>query len=198
LVFTSYAPFKGLELMLNVYRGLKNELPAVRLTFAGARHTRFPDYVAHLRAEMRGLPDVRCLVDVPESALPALFGRASVVVLPYAATTGASSVFYRAAAWGRAVAASSLPELTAQCAESELKVAFFPPGDATAMRQVLTGLLRDASARATLVEHNLAAAERTGLQATLDAYLRTFDMALEGRKGSALTSPGEQKMPWKG
>lgn len=181
LVFTTFAPFKGLELLLSVYRELRQQYPSLRLTLAGARHNRFPRYVRRLRAAMTDLPQARCLVDVPESDLPALFERASVVVLPYDATTGASSVIYRAAAWGRAVAASALPELTAQCRESDLHVAFFPPGDAPGVRSVLSGLLGDFASRSSLVEHNLRAIEQTGLQATLRAYLETFDRALQAR-----------------
>jgi glycosyltransferase involved in cell wall biosynthesis len=190
LVFTTFAPFKGLELLLGVYRNLKQDYPRLRLTMAGARHNRFPHYAPRLQAAMEDLPGARCLVDVPESDLPALFARATVVVLPYAATTGASSVIYRAAAWGRAMAASALPELTAQCRESNLRVDFFPPGDASTTRLVIGRLLAGPAARASQVEHNLRAIEQTGLQATLQAYLDTFDLALLARNGHG-ANPGK-------
>jgi glycosyltransferase involved in cell wall biosynthesis len=142
---------------------------------------------------MADLPQARCLVDVPEADLSALFERAWLVVLPYAATTGASSVIYRAAAWGRPVAASALPELTAQSEESGLRVSFFPPGSAEGMRVVISSLLDDDEARASMAAHNLGVAAQTGMDATLRAYLETFDLALRGRNGTSLVpSPQAQ------
>mgnify|MGYP000158755591 CR=1 FL=1 len=68
----------------------------------------------------RGVPGARLLVKAPELSradigdrLRGLFARASVVVLPYLASTGASSVVHRAAAWGRPLIASDLPDLRA-------------------------------------------------------------------------------------
>jgi glycosyltransferase involved in cell wall biosynthesis len=139
---------------------------------------------------MADLPEARCLVDVPEPDLAPLFERAWLVVLPYAATTGASSVIYRAAAWGRAVAASALPELTAQSEESGLRVNFFAPGNADGMRQVISDLLDDAGARETIAEHNLRVAAKSGMESTLCAYLETFEIALRSRNGaSPVASP---------
>lgn len=189
LAFTTFAPFKGLDLLLEGYRDLLRQRPGLRLTIAGAAHNRFPGYVDELRALMADLSGARCLVNVPEAELAGLFERAWLVVLPYAATTGASSVIYRAAAWGRAVAASALPELTAQSEESGLRVAFFPPGDTESMGQVIGGLLDDPEARAGMAEHNLRVVAQTGMESTLRAYLETFDIALRSRNGPSPVSP---------
>lgn len=196
MVFTTYAPFKGLELLLEVFRALKNEYPALRLTIAGARHTRFPEYVNRFRTELDNLPGAECLVDVPEETLPRLFERASLVVLPYEATTGASSVLYRAAAWGRAVAASALPELEAQCKESNLRAAFFPTGDARGMLELLSALLADPASRAELVAHNLQVARECGPEATVRSYLEMFEMAVAGHNSSHAplgSNPGNRR-----
>jgi len=184
LAFTTYAPFKGLEMLLNVYLGLRSQYPSLKLTIAGAHHNRFPEYAGHLQEQVGSLPDVRCLVDVPEADLPVLFQRAWLVVLPYTATTGASSVISRAAAWGRAVVASALPELSAQSEESGLRVGFFPTSDAPAMGDVIGRLLSDPAARSALVEHNLRAVRPIGPDATLRAYLDAFDLVLRARNGS--------------
>jgi hypothetical protein len=84
------------------------------------------------------------------------------------------------------VAASALPELTAQSEESGLRVSFFPPGSAEDMRVVISSLLDDDEARASMAAHNLGVAAQTGMDATLRAYLETFDLALRGRNGTSL------------
>ena len=42
LFFTTLAPFKGLELLIEAFTRLRNEVPRLRLTIAGTAHTRFP------------------------------------------------------------------------------------------------------------------------------------------------------------
>jgi glycosyltransferase involved in cell wall biosynthesis len=143
---------------------------------------RFPDYPRRLKAKFAGLPGVNWLGQVAESEVRGLFQRAEVVVLPYLASTGSSSVLMQAAAWGRSVVASDLEEIRSAVSENGLDVAFFRRGQAEALAEALRTQLGSDERRCSQVEHNLAALSRRGPEAMCHAYLRAFNLALEASR----------------
>jgi glycosyltransferase involved in cell wall biosynthesis len=192
LIFTHHAPFKGLELLLEAYQALRFTLPGLRLWVAGADHPRYPGYLEHVRDQYAHLPGVTWLGQVPEAGLRDLFTRANVVVLPYKATTGTSSVLYRAAG---AVVCSDLPELCCAVEEAGLQAEFFPSQDAQGLAQALRRVLCDAKRRRGQVEANIQAVSRYSLESTGQAYVRAFGMAFAGSESShspfVIRKPGE-------
>ncbi len=184
LIFATFAPFKGLELLLTAFRQLRLRHPRLRLTVAGAEHPRFPGYLRRVRRAFGDLPGVRWLGYVPEADLRHLFARATLVVLPYTAATGASSVLYRAATWGRAFVVSDLPELRATVEEAGLQAAFFRCGDRESLVATLDALLAAPELRTAQARHNyrVVAAHLT-VEATCRAYLGAFRRALILRHG---------------
>jgi glycosyltransferase involved in cell wall biosynthesis len=188
LIFGTFAPFKGLEVLLKAFVQLRGKLPRLRLTVAGMEHPRFPGYLHRIRCEYADIPQIRWLGFVSEGQIAGIFRSSNIVVLPYLATTGSSSVIYRSAAWGRAIVASDLPELHAAAEEASVMVNYFPAGDATRLAEVLIELLADPAGREYQVHHNLAAIRHLTLEDTCASYLRAFDSALALR----------QERPWKG
>ncbi len=179
LIFGSFAPFKGLELLLDLFRELHRRYPSLRLTVAGSEHPRFPAYLDRVRHIFGEHPAVHWLGYVPEAELRTIFARATIVVLPYIATTGSSSVLYRAVGWGRPVVASDLPELRAISEEERLWIEFFPHGDAAGLAAALERLLADPAQRTAQAHHNYHIVMRhLTLAHTCQAYLRAFDLAL--------------------
>lgn len=170
LCFTSLAPHRGLAILLEAFRLVRARLPAATLTVAGEDHPRFPGYGARLRASLDGQAGLRWLGAQPEAEVRALFDAARVVVLPYLATTGASSVLSRAAAHGRPAVASDLPELRATAQEAGLRVVWTPAGDAQALAQALGDLMADPERQAELARHNLDAMRPLALSATSRRY----------------------------
>jgi glycosyltransferase involved in cell wall biosynthesis len=185
LHFGSQAPFKGLELLLHVFQDVRMAYPEIQLTVAGAPHPRFPGYLERLRRRFRDQRGIRWMGTVPVPDVEAVFGRASVVVLPQTATTGSSSVLCRAATWGRPVVASDLPELRATAQESGFEVTFFPAGDADGLREALLEVLGDPERREAQVRHNLAAVGSARLEATCRQYVEAFNTALASRDPAA-------------
>lgn len=179
LFFTTLAPFKGLEVLLDAFRMLRSSHPGLRLTIAGTEHARFPGYAGILRNQYQGLDGVRWLGQVPEEAVRGLFMDAQVVVLPYNASTGSSSILYQAATWGRPVVASDLPETRAITTESGLDVSFFERGNAIDLANVLQAGLAFPDSSQKQVLHNFAAMQRSLPQDTCRAYLKAFNLALE-------------------
>ncbi len=125
LFFTTLAPYKGLELLIEAFTRLRGEYPNLRLTIAGTAHTRFPRYGQDLRTRFNETHGIQWLGQVSEDEVKGLFRRACVVILPYAASTGSSSVLYQAATWGRAIVASDLMEIQKITLENNLRVEFF-------------------------------------------------------------------------
>jgi glycosyltransferase involved in cell wall biosynthesis len=181
LIFTTFAPFKGLELLLETFARLRSDYPDLRLTIAGAEHPRWPGYLNRVQREYSDLPSVHWLGSLPESGLREIFLQAAIVVLPYTATTGSSSVLSRAASWGRVVVVSDLPELRAAADEAGLQAEYFRSGDQQALIQALDRLLSDPKRRLAIARHNFRAISHYTPDATAKAYLHAFDLALTTR-----------------
>ena len=179
LFFGFAAPFKGLGTLLEAYSLLQRQRPNVSLTIAGTDHKRFPGYLAGLQAAMRarngtGPTRVRWLGPQTEAQLRDVFAHARVVVLPYTATTGTSSVLHRAAAVGRPVLASDLPDLRAAADEEGLLAGYVPPGDPRALAAALEALLADRPRQAAWARHNLEMMRSMTLDQTCARYLELF------------------------
>lgn len=184
LFFTTLAPFKGLEVLLEAFKQLQAEYPALQLTIAGTEHPRFPGYARQLRAIYDGVPGLHWVGKVPEEQVRGLFQQASVVVLPYQASTGSSSILYQAAAWGRSIVASDLPEIRVSAQENGLAVSFFECGNPASLANALRKQLASETLRQDQAMHNLAAMQQMRPEDTCHAYLRAFDLALSIRSSS--------------
>src|SRR5574341_700714 len=179
--FTTRAPFKGLEIRLQAFCRLRKEYPRLKLTVAGTDHTRFPDYGRGLKARFREIQGVQWLGQIAEEAVKELFGRAQIVLLPYTASTGSSSVLYQAATWGRAVVASDLNEIRELVNEGDLQVEFFRSGHVGGLCQAIENLLRSRERRFQQTLHNFQAIQSTRPEETCRKYLYAFNRALEKR-----------------
>ncbi len=179
LFFTTLAPYKGLENLLEAYRRLLPAYPNLQLTIAGAEHPRFPGYAQTLRAANHDLSGIRWLGQVPENGVQELFRRAQIVVVPYTASTGSSSVLLQSATWGRPVVASDLDEIKTQAKESGFSVEYFHRGDAESLYQALLNQLASPEKRKEQVRKNFAVVQRTRPEDTCRAFLGAFNLAFE-------------------
>lgn len=182
LFFTTLAPFKGVELLLNAFSALKTAYPHLRLTIAGVEHPRFPGYARQLREQFKGLSDVCWAGQIPEDQVRNLFQQAQIVALPYNASTGSSSVLYQAAMWGRSIVTSDLAETQNVVRESELEVTYFERGNVPSLVRALKTQLDSPALRHTQIQRNFSAIQRTRPEETCRAYLQAFNIALEVRR----------------
>jgi glycosyltransferase involved in cell wall biosynthesis len=188
LIFATFTPYKGLELLLDAFCELRTRHPSLRLTVAGAEHPRFPGYVDGVRHALGNHPAIRWLGYVPEPALRDVFSRAAMVVLPYTAATGSSSVLHRAAAWGRPVVLSDLPEMRAVIKEENMRAQLFASGDRNSLIAAVERLLVDAALRTAQAHHNYQVTMRMTLEDTSRAYLRAFALAVSLHHGNTRAS----------
>lgn len=184
LFFTTLAPYKGLELLFEAFTRLRREFPGLHLTVAGTVHIRFPDYAVRLRDRFGEAQGVRWLGQVPEEDVKDLFRRAQIVVLPYAASTGSSSVLYQAATWGRAMVASNLGEIRKLTVENDLQVQFFENNNLEGLCDSIRLLLNSPSLRQEQAQHNLRSIQHLHPKATCRRYIKAFNRALEKRQST--------------
>lgn len=184
LLFTTLAPFKGVELLLRAFRAMKESFPDLRLTIAGAEHARFPGYIERIRKAYSHMEGVRWLGQVPESEIRTLFRRAQLVVLPYLASTGSSSVLWQAARYGRPLVVADLDDIRSTVNETGLDVAFFKRGDVRSLESTIKTMLRFPTCRRAQIRTNLAVARRHSPEETCQAYLQAFNLALANRSST--------------
>lgn len=184
LFFTTLAPYKGLELLIKAFTRLRAEYPSLRLTIAGTAHARFPEYAHELKACFHAAQGIQWLGQVSEDEIKGLFQRAQVVVLPYTASTGSSSVLYQAATWGRAVVASDLNETRKLAAEANLQVQFFENNNLQSLCDSIRLLLDSPALRGAQAWHNFNAIQHLRPKATAGRYVTAFNRALEKRRST--------------
>ena len=184
LFFTTLAPYKGLELLIQAFVRLRSEYPHLRLSIAGTAHARFPEYGQELKANFNGAHGIHWLGQVSEDEVKTLFRRAQIIVLPYAASTGSSSVLYQAATWGRPVVASDLSEIRRMALENNLRVEFFENNNPESLHRSLRLLLSMPSLRRAQAEHNFSAIQSLRPRATCHRYIKAFNRALEKRRST--------------
>lgn len=184
LFFTTLAPYKGLELLIEAFTRLRAEFPNIRLIIAGANHVRFPNYAQELKHNFNGAHGIRWLGQVSEDAVKDLFRRSQIVVLPYVASTGSSSVLYQAATWGRAVVASDLSEIRKMTLENNLQVQFFESNNLESLCNSLRLLITTSSIRRAQSQHNINSIQQLRPKATCHRYVQAFNRALEKRRST--------------
>ncbi len=181
LFFSTLTPFKGLENLLEAFSILRKEYPALRMTIAGTEHARFPDYAHQLKAQFGSLAGVSWRGQVPEADIRGMFLRASIVVLPYRASTGSSSMLIQAASWGKAIVASDLEEIRTITSENGLDVTFFPRGQVPALVDALRYHLASSEKRRAQAEHNFIAIRCRRPEMMVQAYLQALNLALDAQ-----------------
>lgn len=196
LFFTTLAPFKGLELLLEAFHLLRNDYPNLKLTVAGSDHARFPNYAGNLKAQFGNIDGVRWLGQTSEDDVTSLFQRTQIVVLPYTASTGSSSVLYQAATWGRSVVVSDLHEIQKLAVDSDLSVEFYQNGDLQSLCTSLRTLIDSKELRQRQALHNFQAMQRSRPQETCRKYIQAFNRALEKRRSpKRITIPITEQEP---
>lgn len=140
LCFGRIEPYKGIDVLLDAVPAIRAAVPAVRIRIAGSG----APSAQVVRARSLGIEFEDRWVGDDE--VPAMFGEAAVVVLPYVSATQ-SGVIPIAAAFGRAVVATNVGGLAEQIDGGRLGL-LVRPGDSAALGRAVIALLQD-SARAS-------------------------------------------------
>lgn len=156
LFFGLLRPYKGLETLLEAWRGVSGGISGAELWVVG--RPRMP--LEPLRAAAAVAQNVRLIPRfVSDAELPAFFRRADIVVLPYSRTERLdwSGVLATALAFGKPIVVSDVGGLGEVAAAGAARLVV--PDDPAALHTVLAGLLADQQAREGLAWGALAAAK---------------------------------------
>jgi glycosyltransferase involved in cell wall biosynthesis len=149
LFFGLLRPYKGLEVLLQAWRGIAG----AELWIVGRARMALEPLRALAPPTVRFVPEF-----VPDTQLPAYFRRADVVVLPYARTErlDQSGVLATALAFGKPIVLTDVGGFSEVAAAGAARLV--APGDPDALRDALAALIADPSERKRLSTAALAAA----------------------------------------
>jgi len=167
LMFGHMSPHKGLPVILKAFEELSKEREDIKLQVAGMSHPNFPGYLEGFMGKAN--PKVEFLGYVEEERLGEVFGRATLIALPYLTSTGTSGVFHLACGYGKPVVASNLPEIREMVAEGASAL-LVPPGDPEALKEAIKQLLENPKMAEEMALRNQAYASRESWARIAERY----------------------------
>jgi glycosyltransferase involved in cell wall biosynthesis len=173
LMFGLMRPYKGIDVLLEAWRGVDGQAPVedAELCIAGLPKMDISALRAVAPGNVRFDPHF-----VTDEELPAYFERADLVVLPYL-EADQSGVLFTALAFGKPLLLSDVGGFPEMADTGAARIV--PAGDASALGQALRELLHD---RATLtkmcVKARAAAHGRYSWEASADAHVELYSRLL--------------------
>jgi glycosyltransferase involved in cell wall biosynthesis len=154
LFFGLLRPYKGLETLLEAWRGVSGGISGAELWVVGRPRMPLEPLRARASASVRFIPRF-----VSDAELPAFFRRADLVVLPYSRTERLdwSGVLATALAFGKPIVVSDVGGLGEVAAAGAARLV--APDDPAALHTAIAGLLADEQAREGLAWGALTAAK---------------------------------------
>jgi glycosyltransferase involved in cell wall biosynthesis len=176
LAFGKWGTYKRLELMIEAFNLLSEEMPHARLVIAGGNHPQAAGYVESVKEQNAGNPRIEFRGYVLEDELADLFQSSSVAVMPYSSSTGCSGVAHLACAFSVPIVSADLADFRQMAQSEELAIEFYPPGNAQGLADSLLRLLRDPEKQRVMAMQNFSAALRMTMPNVVQKYLRHFEL----------------------
>jgi glycosyltransferase involved in cell wall biosynthesis len=167
LMFGHMSPSKGLPTMLEVAKRLNNHRADFRLVVAGQDHPNFLGYLENSRKEAPS--NVHFTGYIYEKAIPELFQKAFVVVLPYLTATGTSGVFHLACGFGKPIVASDLPEIR-ELVKEGASALLVPPNDIDALCKAILHLYDTPELAMEMGKQNLSFASKESWSSVASSF----------------------------
>lgn len=174
LAFGKWGTYKRLEVLIEAFAHLSNEIAEVELVIGGGDHPKTPGYVA-ATASRYGNSRIRFLGYLPEEAIGEVFQSASIAVMPYTSSAGSSGVAHLAAQYGVPMVAADIEDFRELAEHEQIAMEFFPAGDAISLSIKLRQLLRSPERLAEMARQSFAAALRLTMPQVVREYLRSFE-----------------------
>jgi len=175
LAFGKWGTYKRLELLIEAFGKVWEQIPNSRLIIAGGDHPMTPGYVQSVRERWEGCPFIEFTGYVAEEHIRDLFRRSSMMVMPYSSATGSSGVAHLACEYGLPVICANIPDFREMAADEDLAVEFYETGNPDSLADVMASLLMDPVRQREMAEQNFSAALRQTMPQIVRQYLRTFD-----------------------
>ncbi|MFY9843440.1 MAG: glycosyltransferase [Terriglobales bacterium] len=176
LAFGKWGTYKRLELMIEAFHGVTENLPNVKLVVAGGNHPQAPGYVESVKKRFVGDPRIEFTGYLEEERLPELFQSSSVAVMPYSSSTGCSGVAHLACAYGVPIVCADLADFRQMADGEDIAIEFYQPGNAEDLARCLTEFLMDPEKQQAMAVQNFSAALRMTMPTIVQKYLRHFEL----------------------
>lgn len=171
LTFGRFGTYKRVEPVIEAYRLLrqKNTRP-IQLVIAGGDHPNTPGYLDEVRKKFHD-PEIIYTGYVEEENIPALFGKASLVVFPYITTTGSSGVLHHAATFKKPVVLPDIDDFSELMKEQGYTAKLFTPQDPQSLADSILEVLTNGALREKIIEQNYRAASTTPMKDIVAQYI---------------------------
>jgi glycosyltransferase involved in cell wall biosynthesis len=176
LAIGHWGTYKRLETLMEAFPAVLKKVPNARLIVAGANHHTKPGYWESIRDAQHGNPRIEFRGYVPEEAIPDLFGKASIVVLPYDSATGSSGPAHQACEYGVPIVSADIPDFRTMAADEDMALSFYETGNAEDLAAKLVEILESSALQRQMAEQNFSAAIRMTLPHVVCHYLRWFEL----------------------
>ena len=180
LAIGHWGTYKRLETLMEAFPAVLRRIPNARLLVAGANHHTKPGYWESIRDKYGANSRIEFLGYVPEEAVPDLFRKTSVVILPYDSATGSSGPAHQACEYGVPVVSADLADFRDMASDENMAVSFYKTGDPEDLAAQIIALLDSPEAQRRAAEQNYSSAIRMTMPHVVRHYLRWFE--LERRK----------------
>jgi glycosyltransferase involved in cell wall biosynthesis len=192
LAFGKWGTYKRLELMLEAFEIVCEQMPNVELLIAGTDHPKAQGYLKSVEQKC-SQHKVKFIGYVAEKSIPELFQSTTVVALPYSSSAGSSGVAHLASAYGVPMVASDIADCRQLVDEEGLAIEFYEPANAQSLAETLIALLENRVRQREMALQNHSAALRMSMPEIIRQYVRTID--LQHRLGVLRSVSRVRKLP---
>jgi glycosyltransferase involved in cell wall biosynthesis len=176
VAFGKWGTYKRLELLMEAFAQVSEQMPSVRLIVAGSNHPMTPGYVESVAERYEGASNIEFTGYVPEEKIAELFSTATVLVMPYSSATGSSGVAHLACEYGVPIISADIRDFREMAADEDLAIEFYETGVPESLGEQLLALLNDPERQRAMAEQNFSAALRMTMPQIIRQYLRAFDL----------------------
>lgn len=172
-------PRKGLQVLVEAFKGLRQRLPGVSLTLVGPTYEELRGLASRSRhGSAEDLRGITALGRVPLASKLDQMRQAELLCAPSLGGESFGIVLTEALAAGLPVVASDIPGYRAVLAEGAVGV-LVPPGNSQALENSLFATLQNRELRCDLAESGLARAERYSWDRVVRQVVEAYEDALE-------------------
>jgi len=193
LAFGKFGRYKRLEVMLDAWAAVKQQVPTAKLIIAGQDHPNRVGYMAELAEQHKNDSSIEFLGYLPEDGIGAVFSRCNVAVLPYSSSGGPSGVAHQAAQFGLPLIGSSIGDIVNVCTEEGMAIDYYRTDDAADLAEKIIALARDPERERRMAEQNYAAALAMTMPKIVAQYLSDFQEACEAQSAQPYVVLPEDK-----
>src|SRR6185312_16998658 len=113
---------------------------------------------------------------VPEEAIPELFQKTSLMVMPYDSATGSSGPAHQACEYGVPIVCADIPDFRCMAVDDDMAISFYRIGDSSDLADRLITILQSHDLQRQMSQHNYEAGVQMTMATVVRNYLRWFEL----------------------